>query len=38
MVETLQYVGLVIVVPIVIMVWVVAAMVCHLAWRDFFRD
>lgn len=25
-------------VPFVIMIWVAAAMVCHLAWRDFFND
>ena len=38
MVETLQYVGLAIVVPFVIMVWVVAAVVCRMAWRDFSND
>jgi hypothetical protein len=27
-----------IVTPIVIMVWVVAGVVCHLAWKDFFGD
>lgn len=38
MVETLQYIGLAIAVPIVVMVWVVVAVVCRLAWRDFFND
>ena len=30
--------NVVILVPLVVMVWVVAAAVCRMAWRDFFRD
>ena len=33
-----EYIGLAIVIPIVVMVWVVAAAVCRMAWKDFFRD
>ena len=25
-------------VPLVVMVWVVAAVVCRMAWKEFFRD
>ena len=38
MVEALQYVGLAIVIPIVVMVWVALAVVCRMAWKDFFND
>ena len=30
--------NVVILVPLVIMVWVVAAAVCRMAWKDFFND
>ena len=30
--------NVVILVPLVVMVWVVAAAVCRMAWKDFFRD
>ena len=30
--------NVVILVPLVVMVWVVAVLVCRLAWRDFFGD
>jgi hypothetical protein len=30
--------GFMILVPIVVMIWVVAAVVCRMAWKDFFRD
>ena len=30
--------NVVILVPLVVIVWVVAAAVCRMAWRDFFRD
>jgi uncharacterized membrane protein len=36
--EALKYVGLAILVPIVVMIWVVTAVVCRMAWKDFFRD
>ena len=25
-------------VPLVVMIWVVAAVVCRMAWKEFFRD
>ena len=25
-------------VPFVIMIWVVAAVICRMAWKEFFRD
>ena len=34
----LEAVGFMILVPIVVMIWVVAAAVCRLAWKDFFHD
>ena len=34
----LEVIGFTILVPIVVMVWVVAAVVCRMAWRDFYRD
>jgi flagellar biosynthesis protein FliP len=34
----IEYVGMAIVIPFVVVVWVVAAVVCRLAWRDFFND
>jgi hypothetical protein len=34
----LDAIGFTILIPIVVMVWVVAAVVCRLAWRDFFND
>lgn len=33
-----EYMSMAIMVPLVVMIWVVAAAVCHLAWKDFFRD
>ena len=33
-----EYIGLAIVIPIVVMVWVVTAVICRLAWRDFSND
>ena len=30
--------NVVILVPLVVMVWVVAAVVCRMAWKEFFRD
>ena len=33
-----DYVSLAIAVPLMVMVWVVAAAVCRMAWRDFFND
>ena len=30
--------NVVILVPLVVMVWVVAAAVCRMAWKEFFRD
>ena len=34
----IEYISLVIMIPIIIMAWVAAAVVCRLAWKDFFRD
>lgn len=34
----IEYIGLAIVVPIVVMTWVVAAVICRMAWKDFFND
>ena len=34
----LEVVGVMILVPTVVMIWVVAAVVCRMAWKDFFRD
>jgi hypothetical protein len=34
----IEYISLLIMAPIVVMAWVAAAVVCHLAWKDFFND
>jgi hypothetical protein len=34
----IEAVGVAIFVPLVVMVWVVTAVVCRMAWKDFFRD
>ena len=34
----IEVVGVAIFVPLVVMVWVVTAVVCRMAWKDFFRD
>jgi hypothetical protein len=33
-----EYMSLAIMVPLVVMAWVVVAVVCRMAWKDFFRD
>jgi len=33
-----EFIVFAIAVPFVIMVWVAAAVVCRMAWRDFFHD
>ena len=34
----IEYISLVIMIPIVVMAWVAAAVVCRLAWKDFIDD
>jgi hypothetical protein len=34
----IEFIILAIAVPFVVMVWVAAAAVCHMAWKDFFHD